>query len=54
MGITCDGFAVMNVRPLPALIAAPIEYTNTEGETVVGDFRAPYHWAAFPLIGDWQ
>ena len=36
------------------LIATPIEYTNTEGETVVGDFRAPYHWAAFQLIGDWK
>ena len=36
------------------LIAGPIEYTNADGETVTGDFTAPYHWAAFQLIGDWR
>ncbi len=36
------------------LIAAPIEYINAEGETVMGHFSVPYHWAAFQLIGDWQ
>ncbi len=36
------------------LIAGPIEFVNADGETVTRDFSAPYHWAAFQLIGDWQ
>lgn len=36
------------------LIRGPIEVTNEKGEKEMRDFRAPYHWAAFQLIGDWQ
>ncbi len=36
------------------LIAGPITFVNADGETVTRDFSAPYHWAAFQLIGDWQ
>jgi CHAT domain-containing protein len=36
------------------LIRGPVMVENEEGEMVEKDFSAPYHWAAFQLIGDWQ
>ncbi len=36
------------------LIAGPITYQNAGQTTVTRDFSAPYHWAAFQLIGDWR
>jgi CHAT domain-containing protein len=36
------------------LIRGPIEVTLEDGTVVERDFSAPYHWAAFQLIGDWQ
>ncbi len=35
-------------------IRAPIEVINEGGEIEQKDYSAPYHWAAFQLIGDWQ
>jgi CHAT domain-containing protein len=32
----------------------PIEVVDENGDLVEEDFSAPYHWAAFQLIGDWQ
>ncbi len=32
----------------------PIEVENEKGEVVEEDYSAPYHWAAFQLIGDWK
>ncbi len=36
------------------LIAGEIEVTVAGGKPVTRDFSAPYHWAAFQLIGDWR
>ncbi|MCP4546832.1 MAG: CHAT domain-containing protein [bacterium] len=36
------------------LIRGPIEVPGENGELVPKDYSAPYHWAAFQLIGDWQ
>ena len=36
------------------LIQGPIEVPTADGGTELRDFSAPYHWAAFQLIGDWQ
>jgi CHAT domain-containing protein len=36
------------------LIRGPIEVTTADGKTETRDFRSPYHWAAFQLIGDWR
>ena len=36
------------------LIRGPIEVKLEDGTVVERDFSAPYHWAAFQLIGDWQ
>ena len=36
------------------LIRSPITVENAEGELEEHDFSAPYHWAAFQLIGDWR
>ncbi len=36
------------------LIRGPIEIVDDDGNPVEHDFSAPYHWAAFQLIGDWQ
>ncbi len=36
------------------LIAGEIKVTAADGKTVTRDFSAPYHWAAFQLIGDWR
>ena len=36
------------------LIRGPVEIVNENGETETHDFSAPYHWAAFQLIGDWK
>jgi CHAT domain-containing protein len=36
------------------LIHNPIEVVGEDGERVKRDFSAPYHWAAFQLIGDWR
>lgn len=36
------------------LLRGPIEIAGDPGESVVHDFTAPYHWAAFQLIGDWR
>ncbi len=32
----------------------PIEVVDENGNAVKKDYSAPYHWAAFQLIGDWQ
>lgn len=36
------------------LLRGPIEVADGSGESAVHDFTAPYHWAAFQLIGDWR
>ncbi len=36
------------------LIWGPIEIVQEDGTVVERDFSAPYHWAAFQLIGDWK
>jgi len=36
------------------LIRGPIKTVDDDGNPVERDFSAPYHWAAFQLIGDWQ
>ena len=36
------------------LIRDPIEVQDESGQTVEMDASAPYYWAAFQLIGDWQ
>ncbi len=32
----------------------PIEVVDEEGKVIKKDYSAPYHWAGFQLIGDWQ
>ncbi len=36
------------------LIRGPIQMANDEGDKVEKDASAPYHWAAFQVIGDWR
>ena len=36
------------------LIRDPIQLRDETGQTVGMDASAPYYWAAFQLIGDWQ
>ena len=36
------------------LIRGPIKTFDEDGKPVTRDFTAPYHWAAFQVIGDWQ
>ena len=36
------------------LIRGPIKVRSESGQTVAKDASAPYYWAAFQLIGDWQ
>ncbi len=36
------------------LISDPIQVRDETGQTVAMDASAPYYWAAFQLIGDWQ
>ncbi len=36
------------------LIRTPIRVTNQDGEPRELDASAPYYWAAFQVIGDWQ
>ena len=36
------------------LIHGPIQVQDATGKTLVVDASAPYYWAAFQLIGDWQ
>ncbi len=36
------------------LIRGPIQVPGEAGQTVKIDASAPYYWAAFQLIGDWQ
>ncbi|MEM7585822.1 MAG: CHAT domain-containing tetratricopeptide repeat protein [Acidobacteriota bacterium] len=36
------------------LIAGPTADQSGDRKTAARDFSAPYHWAAFQLIGDWQ
>ncbi len=35
-------------------IRRPIEVVNEAGAIELKDYRGPYYWAAFQLIGDWQ
>ncbi len=36
------------------LLREPIRWTDESGQTVLKDFSAPFSWAAFQIIGDWQ
>lgn len=36
------------------LIRGPVMVEGEDGKSVERDFTAPYHWAAFQLIGDWK
>lgn len=36
------------------LASRPVEVTFSDGTSQIMDFMAPYHWAGFQLVGDWQ